>query len=88
MKLLMMTDSQGHQIAYCTLGVGRPSKVPKEELYKVYVPIQQPHNFISDVEYATAFAKGCKKAGVNQFILLGAAAADKNSRAYVFVICS
>ncbi|MEO8034379.1 MAG: SDR family oxidoreductase, partial [Acidobacteriota bacterium] len=34
--------------AFCTLGVGQPRKVSREEHWQV------------DVEYATAFARGCK----------------------------
>ena len=43
---------------------------------------------ISDVGYATAFARGCKKAGVSQYILLGSAGANKNSILYGFMHCN
>lgn len=58
----------GCSVAFCTMGIGQPSKVSKEELWKV------------DFEHATAFARGCKAAGVQHISLLTAVAADSKSR--------
>jgi hypothetical protein len=37
----------GHNAAFCTMGIGQPSRAPKEEFWRV------------DVELAGAFARGC-----------------------------
>jgi uncharacterized protein YbjT (DUF2867 family) len=58
--------------AFCTMGVGQPSKVSREELWKV------------DVEYAFAFARACRHAGVKHFSILGALGANARSRLYYF----
>lgn len=56
-----------HDIAICTLGVGQPSKVSREEFRKV------------DFEAVLAFATACKAAGVEHFELLGAVASNAAS---------
>jgi uncharacterized protein YbjT (DUF2867 family) len=58
----------GHDTAFCTLGVGQPSKVTREELYRV------------DVAAAAAFAAACRRQGVSHFSLLTAVGADPGSR--------
>lgn len=61
---------QGIDSAFCTLGVGEPSKVSKEEFWKV------------DVEYATSFARLCAESGVKYFSLLSAVDANHDSKMY------
>jgi uncharacterized protein YbjT (DUF2867 family) len=53
--------------AFCTMGVGQPRKVGRKEFWKV------------DVEYASAFARACKIAGVRHFTLLSSVGANANS---------
>lgn len=60
----------GCKVAFCTLGVGQPSKVSKQELWAV------------DVEYSAAFARGCKTAGVGHISLLTSSDANLRSRTY------
>jgi uncharacterized protein YbjT (DUF2867 family) len=60
--------ARGHDAAFCTMGVGQPSKVSPEELWKI------------DVEYAHAFARGCRAVGVRSMALLGAVGANARSR--------
>jgi uncharacterized protein YbjT (DUF2867 family) len=55
---------QGHDAAICTLGVGQPSKVSREEFTRI------------DHDAVLAFARACKLAGVKHFSLLGSVAAD------------
>jgi uncharacterized protein YbjT (DUF2867 family) len=62
--------AHGSSVAFCTLGTGQPRKVSKEEFWKV------------DVEYAAAFARGCKIAGVAHASLLTATEADAQARSY------
>lgn len=57
----------GHDAAICTLGVGQPTKVPREALWKI------------DVDYVMAFATACRDQGVGSFALLGAVGADVDS---------
>ena len=57
----------GHTAAICTLGVGQPSKVSKDELVRV------------DKTAALDFACACKDAGVQRFELLSAVGADPKS---------
>lgn len=57
-------------IAFCTLGVGQPSKVSKEELHRV------------DVEYSSAFAQACRQAGVEHISLLTAVNTSADSSLY------
>jgi uncharacterized protein YbjT (DUF2867 family) len=58
----------GHDAAICTLGVGQPSKVSKEEFVRV------------DKDSVIAFATACKQEGVKHFELLNAVGADATSR--------
>jgi uncharacterized protein YbjT (DUF2867 family) len=60
----------GIDAAFCTLGVGQPSKVSKEEFWKV------------DVEYASSFASLCAEAGVRYFSLLSAVDANPDSQVH------
>ncbi len=60
----------GCEVAFCTMGIGQPRKVPREEFWKV------------DVEYASAFARACKAAGVSHLSLLSAVGANPRSSAY------
>jgi nucleoside-diphosphate-sugar epimerase len=46
--------ARGCTAAFCTMGIGQPRKVAKEEVWKV------------DVEYAAAFARGAQSAGVQR----------------------
>jgi uncharacterized protein YbjT (DUF2867 family) len=57
----------GHKVAICTLGVGQPTKVSKEEFKRV------------DFDAVLAFAKASRGAGVEDFLLLGSVAADPGS---------
>jgi uncharacterized protein YbjT (DUF2867 family) len=61
----------GHEIAICTLGVGQPSKVSKEEFLKI------------DKTAVLDFAKACKKAGVAHFQLLASVGIDSKSSFFV-----
>lgn len=70
-----VTDAaRGASAAFCTLGVGQPRKVSKEELWKV------------DVEYATAFARGCRGAGVSHASILSSANANAGASTYYFKV--
>jgi uncharacterized protein YbjT (DUF2867 family) len=60
----------GRQIAICTLGVGQPTKVSKEEFKRV------------DFDAVLAFATACRNAGVEHFLLLGSVAASPNSSSH------
>ena len=57
----------GHSVALCTLGVGQPSKISREEFLRV------------DRDAVLAFAKACKDAGVRHFSLLAAAGSNAQS---------
>jgi uncharacterized protein YbjT (DUF2867 family) len=58
----------GHTAAICTLGVGEPSKVSREALWRV------------DVDYAVGFATACREQGVQRFSLLTAVGARTGAR--------
>ncbi|WP_020570180.1 NAD(P)H-binding protein [Neolewinella persica] len=60
----------GHQVAICTLGVGEPSKISKEEFEKI------------DKLAVIDFAKACKVAGVQHFELLSSVGIDPTSSNY------
>jgi uncharacterized protein YbjT (DUF2867 family) len=60
----------GHQAAICTLGVGQPSKISKEEFEKI------------DKKAVIDFAKACKAAGVQHFELLASVGIDPTSSTY------
>ena len=62
--------ANGCHAAFNTMGVGQPSRTPKEEVWKV------------DVEYAGAFARGCRTAGAGAISLLSSVGADPASRSY------
>jgi hypothetical protein len=59
-----------HTVAICTLGVGEPSKVSKEEFVKI------------DKTAVFEFAKACKKAGVQHFELLSSVGINSSSRSF------
>jgi uncharacterized protein YbjT (DUF2867 family) len=59
-----------HDAAICTLGVGQPSKVTKEEFVKI------------DRDYVIDFANACKSAGVRHFELLSSVGADAKSPSF------
>lgn len=58
------------QIAFCTMGIGQPSKVSRADFWKV------------DVDYVGAFAKACKAAGIAHISLLSSTEANPASRSY------
>lgn len=58
---------EGHDVAICTLGVGEPSKMGKEEFIKI------------DKTAVLDFAKACKAAGVLHFELLASVGIDAKS---------
>lgn len=58
----------GHRVAFCTLGIGEPSKLSKEEFRRV------------DLDGTAAFAAACKRQGVTHFSLLTAVGANPGSR--------
>ncbi|MGB5369363.1 MAG: NAD(P)H-binding protein [Flavobacteriaceae bacterium] len=60
----------GHDVAICTLGVGQPSKMGKDEFVKI------------DKLAVIDFAKACKKAGIRHFQLLGSVGANPNSSSF------
>lgn len=60
----------GHGAAICTLGVGQPSKVSREDLVRI------------DKTAVLAFARSCREAGVRHFQLLGSVGADPGSRSF------
>lgn len=60
----------GHDVAICTLGVGQPTKVSKEDFTRV------------DKQAVLDFATACKAAGVKHFTLLGSTAADAKSSSF------
>jgi len=60
----------GHDAAICTLGVGEPSKISKEEFRRV------------DFQYALDFAAACRRQGVRHFSLLCAVGADPRSKIF------
>ena len=60
----------GHTIAICTLGVGQPSKISREDYIKI------------DKDAVLAFATECKAAGVRHFQLLSSVGANAQSRSF------
>jgi len=58
----------GCDAAFCTLGLGQPSRASFEEFWRV------------DVEYAGAFARGAAQAGAQHITLLSSVGADAASR--------
>lgn len=61
---------KGHNVAICTLGVGQPSKVSKEDFLKI------------DKLAVLDFAKACKQAGVKHFQLLASVGISANSSSF------
>ena len=61
---------QGHTTAICTLGVGQPTKVSKEEFIKI------------DKIAVLNFATECKKVGVKHFELLASVGINAKSSSY------
>ena len=59
-----------HEIAICTLGIGQPSKVTKEEFVRV------------DKLAVLEFARVCKQAGVAHFQLLGSVGTNPESKSF------
>ncbi|MFK7905027.1 MAG: NAD(P)H-binding protein [Chitinophagales bacterium] len=59
-----------HQTAICTLGVGQPSKMSKEDFLKI------------DKQAVLDFAVACKKSGVQHFELLSSVGIDANSSSF------
>jgi len=57
----------GQDAALCTLGVGQPSKMSREEFLRI------------DRDAVLAFGKACKAAGIRHFSLLGAVGSDPQS---------
>jgi uncharacterized protein YbjT (DUF2867 family) len=60
----------GHDTAFCTLGVGEPSRMSKEEFRRI------------DYQYVLDFAQACRRQGVKHFLLLGAVGANAHSRVF------
>lgn len=61
---------QGHTTAICTLGVGEPSKISKEEFVKI------------DKTAVLDFAVACKKVGVQHFELLASVSINPKSTSF------
>jgi len=61
---------KGHTSAICTLGVGEPSKMSKEEFIKI------------DKTAVLDFAKSSKESGIKHFELLASVAIDHNSSSF------
>ena len=61
---------RGHDAAICTLGVGEPSKVSREEFVRV------------DKTAVVTFAASCRRAGVRHFQLLGSVGANPRSKSF------
>ena len=62
--------AQGCTVAFCTFGAGQPTKLSKDEFWKI------------DVEYPAAFARACKQAGVEHISLLSSIGADLLSQSH------
>lgn len=60
----------GHEAAICTLGVGQPSKMSKEEFLKI------------DKQAVLDFARTCREAGVAHFELLSSVGVDATSSSF------
>jgi uncharacterized protein YbjT (DUF2867 family) len=56
--------ANGCEVAFCTMGVGQPRKISRDEFWRV------------DVEYAGAFARGAAAAGARHISLLSSVGAD------------
>lgn len=60
----------GHRAAICTLGVGQPSKISRDDFVKI------------DKLAVLSFASACRDAGVRHFELLGSVGASARSRSF------
>ncbi|MGQ7844025.1 NAD(P)H-binding protein [Granulosicoccus sp. 3-233] len=60
----------GYQCAICTLGVGEPSSVSREEFLRI------------DKQAVIDFATACRQSGVEHFQLLSSVGADARSRSF------
>jgi len=69
-ELQAREPATGCEAAFCTMGIGQPRKVSGDEFWKV------------DVDYASAFARACKVAGVRHMSLLTAIGANPRSSTY------
>ncbi len=65
-----MMHLRGHDTAICTLGVGEPSKVSREDFVRI------------DKLAVLDFAIACRKSGVGHFQLLGSIGSDASSRSF------
>lgn len=65
-----MADLVGHEAAICTLGVGQPSQISREEFLRI------------DRDSVLAFAGACRRAGVRHFELLGSVGANPRSASF------
>ncbi len=65
-----LSDLPGHTTAICTLGVGEPSKMDREQFIKI------------DKTAVLDFAKACKNSGVQHFELLAAVGINAKSSNY------
>lgn len=61
---------EGHSAAICTLGVGQPSKMSKEDFLRI------------DRDAVVSFARLCKKSGVRHFELLSSVGVNPDSRSF------
>jgi uncharacterized protein YbjT (DUF2867 family) len=57
----------GHDVAICTLGVGQPSKMARDEVWKI------------EVDYVMGFAKACREAEIAHFSLMTSVGANARS---------
>lgn len=60
----------GHGVAFCTLGIGEPSRYSREEFKRV------------DLDGTAAFAAACRRQGVTHFSLLTAVMSNPKSSIY------
>lgn len=65
-----MMHLRGHDTAICTLGVGEPSKVSRDDFVRI------------DKLAVLDFAIACRKSGVRHFQLLGSIGSDASSRSF------
>jgi len=66
--------AEGHNVAFSVLGVGSSMGVTLEQIKKV------------EVEYVSAFARGCKGAGVKRMQLFSVVGADANSSFNIAIV--
>jgi uncharacterized protein YbjT (DUF2867 family) len=68
LEAVTASAAAGCTVAFCTLGIGQPRKVPFDEFRRV------------DVDYAGAFARGAAAAGARHISLLSSVGANLASR--------